>query len=832
MVQPKDPSLIPSGRYCYRFVKLDPGEVVLPAGPEIGRAQRECAGRGDTHKEVLCPYFEYSTYRTVRCLYLGQEVLRLGDGPEDVASHMQARFGTTEAAKTFAVDSLLGDSIKVCGVGLAPDDEEEEEEEHDPVLNEVDRAGQPVYRHWRHLMPGQWVEHPQWGLGRVTDARWPLDGPALVFVNFGSVGEQRLPRDEALLRCVPNPGFAAAAPTPPPAADELPWLALTGLVGPGGAGGPGLAWRRAQRRGPRGVSRAVQGAWPPFTDLGGVLADVLALWARDAYRDKALGAVLWAAAVPAREALVADVWPQGVACRWLEITDGRLFDTYDTAAERHIQRLHSELKHRVQALRQVAVVNGNWWPAPLRVQLLLADAGRRVGLRLCFAEGYQPDLRPWLARWLPQAVPLPLPRRTKLAPFAQGLRLKAGDWIDDFNDGRGLTMEVVPKNWGFLGRFDFGLQGVRESALDMALLRHVPPLNPEDEAAWRLPQAAPWAGVSEAVCLPDSAPQGEGRRRRVRPAPPPYKALRGLMADMLATKRWRNGLLYENMREVAEPVWPYDADGELAAGNWPGDDDAQGWALDVLNLPDALTYKAARVFLRDLLHRWLRRLETLQRKAVANGRWWPGPDALQVLLSSDGLLGARVLFPPGFEPQGETWFVYWHPKARTRPAYPLPVPLPEVALPVAIETPPMPSPSVYVAPSAAPAPPAEPLPALPGCVWLLQTHVAGMAYHQAEQAMDSLQAGSLLQLRREPCNAHDALAIEVLTESGLKLGYVPRNRNPVLARLMDAGQVLQAQVLSVGTFPSHPQPWQTPLPEVRFRIDWRPAEPLAVNRDA
>ena len=63
--------------------------------------------------------------------------------------------------------------------------------------------------------------------------------------------------------------------------------------------------------------------------------------------------------------------------------------------------------------------------------------------------------------------------------------------------------------------------------------------------------------------------------------------LRGLMADMLATKRWRDSLVYESVREVAEPVWPHDADGEPASGSWPGDDDAQGWALDVLNLPES-----------------------------------------------------------------------------------------------------------------------------------------------------------------------------------------------------------------------------------------------------
>ena len=44
------------------------------------------------------------------------------------------------------------------------------------------------------------------------------------------------------------------------------WLALTGLLGPGR--GPTLAWRRAQHRGPSGVSRAVQAIYAVATAEG------------------------------------------------------------------------------------------------------------------------------------------------------------------------------------------------------------------------------------------------------------------------------------------------------------------------------------------------------------------------------------------------------------------------------------------------------------------------------------------------------------------------------------------------------------------------------------
>ena len=83
---------------------------------------------------------------------------------------------------------------------------------------------------------------------------------------------------------------------------------------------------------------------------------------------------------------------------------------------------------------------------------------------------------------------------------------------------------------------------------------------------------------------------------------------------------------------------------------------------------------------------------------------------------------------------------------------------------------------------------------LGGDIFLLETHVAGLQYYQASEIVGRLQAGNTLILRREPANPHDDLAIEILVASGQKLGYVPRFRNPVLARLMDAGKELLATV--------------------------------------
>ncbi len=57
----------------------------------------------------------------------------------------------------------------------------------------------------------------------------------------------------------------------------------------------------------------------------------------------------------------------------------------------------------------------------------------------------------------------------------------------------------------------------------------------------------------------------------------------------------------------------------------------------------------------------------------------------------------------------------------------------------------------------------------------------------------------------------------MLTQGRTKLGYVPKNRNPVLARLMDAGKLLAAEVYTVGTW----EGWGTPSVEVRLRISLR-----------
>ena len=59
---------------------------------------------------------------------------------------------------------------------------------------------------------------------------------------------------------------------------------------------------------------------------------------------------------------------------------------------------------------------------------------------------------------------------------------------------------------------------------------------------------------------------------------------------------------------------------------------------------------------------------------------------------------------------------------------------------------------------------------------------------------ENISAGDALVLKREPGNRFDPLAIRVETVEGVNIGYVPREKNRIFARLMDAGKLIVAKV--------------------------------------
>ncbi len=112
-------------------------------------------------------------------------------------------------------------------------------------------------------------------------------------------------------------------------------------------------------------------------------------------------------------------------------------------------------------------------------------------------------------------------------------------------------------------------------------------------------------------------------------------------------------------------------------------------------------------------------------------------------------------------------------------------------------------------------------------IFLLETHIAGLRYYDIKNLSTPLQLTDALLLRREPDNVHDELAIIVLTVTAQKLGYLPKFRNPVLARLMDAGKSLVAEVAQLkagdnaATAYAHKSTDPTAIVDVRLRISLR-----------
>ena len=98
-------------------------------------------------------------------------------------------------------------------------------------------------------------------------------------------------------------------------------------------------------------------------------------------------------------------------------------------------------------------------------------------------------------------------------------------------------------------------------------------------------------------------------------------------------------------------------------------------------------------------------------------------------------------------------------------------------------------------------------------VRVLFTRVNGEAYYDARAAVPALAAGERVALRREPGNAFDRRAIEVLDARGNKLGYVARIDNSAIARMMDAGERFEARIARL----------DRDTLDIRLEIDWLPA---------
>jgi hypothetical protein len=74
--------------------------------------------------------------------------------------------------------------------------------------------------------------------------------------------------------------------------------------------------------------------------------------------------------------------------------------------------------------------------------------------------------------------------------------------------------------------------------------------------------------------------------------------------------------------------------------------------------------------------------------------------------------------------------------------------------------------------------------------------LAGVEYQDVDdKIIEQLSYGEPVILQREPDNSRDPRAIAVLTRENIKLGYIPRIQNHVLAKLLDLGKQMPAHVV-------------------------------------
>lgn len=73
---------------------------------------------------------------------------------------------------------------------------------------------------------------------------------------------------------------------------------------------------------------------------------------------------------------------------------------------------------------------------------------------------------------------------------------------------------------------------------------------------------------------------------------------------------------------------------------------------------------------------------------------------------------------------------------------------------------------------------------------LMITNVAGMYYRNMDVIEGTLQENDIVLLKRESDNPYDKNAIQIATEKGYVIGYVPKQDNLILKQLLDSGKYL------------------------------------------
>ena len=78
-------------------------------------------------------------------------------------------------------------------------------------------------------------------------------------------------------------------------------------------------------------------------------------------------------------------------------------------------------------------------------------------------------------------------------------------------------------------------------------------------------------------------------------------------------------------------------------------------------------------------------------------------------------------------------------------------------------------------------------------IMVLQCIVAGTSFRKLDKVQDDLKETVQLEMKREGNNEFDQFAVALWFQN-TKVGYIPKDKNEVLARLMDAGKQFYATI--------------------------------------
>jgi hypothetical protein len=85
-------------------------------------------------------------------------------------------------------------------------------------------------------------------------------------------------------------------------------------------------------------------------------------------------------------------------------------------------------------------------------------------------------------------------------------------------------------------------------------------------------------------------------------------------------------------------------------------------------------------------------------------------------------------------------------------------------------------------------------------IFLINTQIACTSHVEGLDALkEKLSKGTRLSFFRELDNEYDKLAVLIKDDQGNKLGYVSKEKNEIISRLMDAGKLIYGKLIEIET---------------------------------